>query len=380
MMRNFDPVCNKLVLFLILFIPLTLSNNLFGQPVIEQVCTLTPYSPNGHAVWLNILPGDPSQNYVFDSLGGTLTIYSNSTATVTGRIFNVQDSSRQWDMILTLENHQDYSAWTAQGRTTKNGGGASLADQQNWTFFELDSTQSFFTGVPGTHYDGDTLNVYHFPINYHMGFQLGVGANDKNGNYGMSGWFGYTGSYSGKGDLNVNASCDTMPPPPNCSVEIDTFYAQCKSDSSFEMVVTFSGIGNNFQISDDQGTAVMGNLSPGTYVFGDYFNSTDVVLIVSDPGFAACADTTLPATADCTPVPVCDLVIDTFYTECLNDTNFTVWVGFSGSGSDFVISDDKNSPTISGLPAGLYSYGTYHQDSTVKIYVSHALLFTCVKT
>jgi hypothetical protein len=381
MMRNFDPFILRLLLFVFQFIPLTLTSTLFAQPVAEQVCSLTAYDPGGHAIWLNTLPGDPSRFYLFDSLGGTLTIFSDSTATVTGRIYNRLDTTRQWDMILSLRYWQDYAAWTGQGRMLKNGGGASLADQQNWTFFELDSAQSFFTGVPGTHFDGDTLQVYHYPVDYSMGFQLGVGANDKNGNYGMSGWFGYEGSYSGKGDINVNASCDTInnPPPPTCSVEIDTFYAQCKTDSSFEMVISFSGVGSSFQISDDQGTAIMGNLTPGTYVFGDYFNSTDVVLIVSDSGFVACADTTLPTTADCTPVPVCDLTLDTVYTECLNDTFFTVWVGFSGSGNHYAITDDKNTPKLGGLSAGLYAYGTYPQDSLVKIFVSDSLLFTCVR-
>ena len=379
-MQHFTISIQKLFRSAVILLLSIHSINTLGQPTAEQICELTPYAAGDHAVWLNSLPGDPSTDYIFDVNGGTMTIYSDSTAEITGRIQNINDTTRQWDMILSLENFRDHNTWINIGRLLKNGGGASPADQLNWVFYELDSTKSFFYAVPGTHFDGDTLQVYHRPTNYLYGFQLGVGANDKNGNYGMSGWFGFDGSYQGKGDINVNMVCDTVTvPPPVCDVAIDTFYAQCKTDSSFEMVISFSGSGTNYQISDDQGTPVVDSLAAGTYTFGDYFNSTDVVLIVSDPNFTSCADTTLPATADCTPVPVCDLMVDTVYTQCLTDTTFTVLVTFSGSSNQYSISDDQGTPHFVNLVAGSYIFGTYHQDTAVQIVISDSALFSCIR-
>ena len=158
---------------------------------------------------------------------------------------------------------------------------------------------------------------------------------------------------------------------------IDTVFASCASDSSFEMNITFRGNGSNFQISDDQGTPILGTLSSGSYTFGNYFNSTDVRLTVSDPNFPNCTETTLPLTLDCTPVPVCDLVVDTVYTQCMTDTTFSVVLSFSGSSNLFIISDNRGTPPLDSLSAGTYTYGEYSQDTTVSILVQDWAVFNC---
>ena len=44
-------------------------------------------------------------------------------------------------------------------------------------------------------------------------FQVGYGANKKNGAYGAAGWFSYWGNKEGNGDINVKlVSCDKEPP------------------------------------------------------------------------------------------------------------------------------------------------------------------------
>ena len=364
----------SLCLTLFIFSPLQ------AQPTIERECILNAYSPTGHAIWLNQIPGDPTREYVFSTPGGTATLYTNGTGQITGRIINKSDNTRQWDVNFSLINQMDYNQWTANGGQLKNGGGASLADQQNWAFFKLDSTNSYFTGVPGSAFDGDTLYLKHMPADFKFGFQVGTGANDKTIDFGMSGWFYYSGSYTGHGDINSIITCDTVvppPPPPVCDVELDTFYAACKTDSTFELIVTFSGSGSNYQITDDQGSSPATGLSPGTHAYGEYFNSTDVVITVSDPNFPNCEDASLPVTQDCTPVPMCDLVVDTVFTQCTSDSTYTIYVTFQGTGNHFQLFDDRGSPSVTGLSAGTYSYGSYHQDTVVNLTVLDFAIFNC---
>ena len=57
--------------------------------------------------------------------------------------------------------------------------------------------------------EGSYFSFYHKPASHFFGVQSGVGANNKNLNEGLSGWFTYRGYYNGQlvegnGDINVD--------------------------------------------------------------------------------------------------------------------------------------------------------------------------------
>lgn len=436
---------------------------LFSQAWIDSVCTLTEFNPNKHIVWMNQLPGDTDRLYQLGPNSASIEFYSDSTARITMRVQNRSDSTRQWDVEVWIVARMDYNAWTALGRGAKTGGGTT--NDSTWIFYEMDDSRSRMYGVPGTYYAGDTLLLHHFPVSKEFGFQIGVGANDQNGDYGISGWFSYSGSYSGRGDINANLACTQNPPcfaeidtayaecvndsafsvlvtfsgndtlytvtdqngngpgqvPPGsyllgpyasgtyasvfvdavngdscsamidsltaicepvnfCDVMIDTAFAQCASDTSFEFVVTFSGVGTSFAIYDDQGSAPMIVNQPGTYVFGSYFNSVEAFIFVEESGLDSCLDFYGPLTADCTPVALCDLVLDTVYTECASDSSFRMVVGFSGSGSQFQIYDNQGTTPVLGLAEGVYVFGEYLNGTPVSLTLLDFGIFNCFLT
>ncbi len=434
---------------------------LLSQAWVDSTCVLTEYQVGDHMFWLNKLPGDPSTDYVLGPNDpATIEFFADSTARMIARVQNIADSTRQWDVEMWLIRGMDYQSWTALGRSTKNGGGTN--NQSTWRFYELDSTRSFMYGVPGTHFGGDTILLLHNPPSLNYGFQIGYGANDKNANYGISGWFLFDGDYSGKGDINANMSCSPNPPcfttidtayaqcvtdstfsvlvtfsgndslylltdqngqgpgavspgsyllgpyvsgsmvslfldavngdscsaawdsltatcePVNiCDVVIDTAFAQCASDTSFEFVVTFSGIGTSFAIDDDQGSPPMIVNQPGTYVFGDYINSVEAFIFVKESNLNSCVDSWGPLTADCTPVATCDLVLDSVYTECQSDSTFGMVVEFSGTGTDFQVYDDQGSAPLTGLSEGTYVFGEYKNGTPVSLTVLDFAVFNC---
>jgi hypothetical protein len=61
-------------------------------------------------------------------------------------------------------------------------------------------------------FEGDVLNLSHAPANFYYGFQLGFGANNRNAEFGMSGWLFYAGEingiwYEGPGDIMTENNC-----------------------------------------------------------------------------------------------------------------------------------------------------------------------------
>ncbi|MDX2248330.1 MAG: T9SS type A sorting domain-containing protein, partial [Bacteroidia bacterium] len=168
--------------------------------------------------------------------------------------------------------------------------------------------------------------------------------------------------------------------PPVCDVTFDTIYSLCVTDSTFEVVVKISGSGFNYQLEDDQGNPPIGGLSAGTYNLGPYFNSTDVFVTVKDLNFATgCSFFNGPVTADCTPVPICDVKFDSIAAICNSDSTFQIQVTISGSQNSYIISDNKGTPILPGLSPGTYTYGTYATNDSVILQVSDPGIFGCVK-
>ena len=76
-------------------------------------------------------------------------------------------------------------AWSNRGFGKKDDLG--LGAYVDWNYFEVVDTLSRLEGMGA--YEGDMLYMDHMPFSRLFGFQLGAdGANNKNTNFGMSGW------------------------------------------------------------------------------------------------------------------------------------------------------------------------------------------------
>ena len=354
----------------------------FSQAQIIEVCQLEDFqTPNGHGIFLADLPGGLAPEFLFDSLGGTLTIYSDSSAQLTGRVVHTGVASFEWDVNIWLINRMDFNTWTGLGRGVKIEQAPAAvvnANQQDWTFYELDSSRSILTGVPGATNAGDTLKLAHMPANLDFGFQLGIGSNAKNGNDGISGWFTYSGPYSGHGDVNANKSCST----PTCDITLDSIIVEClPGDTSFQALLFVGGTGT-YDISDDQGSPVQQGVS-GNYTFGPYSDTLTVSFFASDVQNANCSDTLANISANCS-VDSCSVTIDSVLTNCLTDSTFGLVVTISGVGNNFTISDDQGSTSITGLGPGTHPFGEYLNSIDVRVFVTDSSFvdssgaFTCI--
>ena len=165
------------------------------------------------ALWLPTLSSASSANYVFDANGGHFDQFADGTAHLYGTVVNTNNADEQFVVDMWLDNKATWAAWSSLGRNYKNDLMLSCASSNflDWNFYELIGGFSTLTGAGAL--AGVELYLYHMPANYYFGFQVGVGANNKNCSNGMSGWFTYEGfannqAISGHGDVNVDLTCD----------------------------------------------------------------------------------------------------------------------------------------------------------------------------
>ena len=181
----------------------------------ECVAT-TAFGPGADwAVWLPTLSSASGANFVFNEDGGHFDQFADGTAHLHGTVVNTVNASEEFIVDLWFENKADWAAWSGQGRNYKNDLLLACAtnNHPDWTYYELVGGFSTLTGAGAL--SGTELYIYHTPASYYFGFQLGLGANNKNCENGLSGWFTYQGfmggqAINGHGDVNVDLECEDI--------------------------------------------------------------------------------------------------------------------------------------------------------------------------
>ena len=139
--------------------------------------------------------------------------------------------------------------------------GLSLEDVDAWQYFILNCEETHLEGT-GL-YAGSHLDLSHQPANGHYAFQLGAGANQQNGNFGLSGWFYYTGTFNemnvmGSGDLFFDMDCCL----PWSITHTCTAVDDCGNDNVFSYTFQMSGEVAGDDDSDLSGQGGSGDHTP----------------------------------------------------------------------------------------------------------------------
>lgn len=181
---------------------------------LETMCVATTAMGPGvdWALWLPTLSSAAGANFVFNADGGHFDQFADGTARLHGTVVNTINASEEFVVDLWFKNKADWSAWSALGRNYKNDLllACAVENHTDWTYYEMVDEFSTLTGAGAL--TGTELYLQHMPSSLYFGFQIGVGANNKNCEFGMSGWFTYEGfvgaeAVSGHGDVNVDLAC-----------------------------------------------------------------------------------------------------------------------------------------------------------------------------
>ncbi|MFN5296590.1 MAG: hypothetical protein ACK5BL_13735, partial [Flavobacteriales bacterium] len=218
-----------------------------GSP--EVICeAVTALGPGvDWSLWLPELAaeGDAASAYFnFDMNGGTFEQYSDNTAHLFGTVQNNVNANQKFIVDFWFENKSTWTEWDNMGRNYKNDLllPCATANHQDWLYYEMKGGFSTLTGAGEL--AGDVLYMYHTPSNYYFGFQIGEGANNKNCNNGMSGWFSYDGFVNGEhvnghGDVNVDTECEDVPVEGGCPHNTSfTYFYRSENENGFALIAT----------------------------------------------------------------------------------------------------------------------------------------------
>lgn len=203
--------------------------------------------PSDHAFWLPGLAGGSDFIFKNSNKGGSYDVYSDGSdryLNFTGKVVSENNTDQQWNFDIWFKD----SVFASDGKSNTgkdkleltsdnyvdNGGTIDPTTWQHWDLIGFDDGCSgpYCSKIVGKKdFKNLNLSLTQRPGNGTYTFQSGVGANGKNLNDGLSGWFqwdlggteaaiqSYKNTYSGAktsgiGDINVDLESTPLPPPP----------------------------------------------------------------------------------------------------------------------------------------------------------------------
>ena len=141
---------------------------------------------------------------------------------------------------------QDWATWSAGGSNYKKDCAEIYPGEsiwEDWVYFLMTSGTLEGTGM----YAGSSFTLSHQPANGYYGMQMGLGANNKNTNYGGSAWFFWQGDLVVDGtDMGPMASSGDVFMDLDCCLDwsVEYFYTaldDCGNPTGFHYSETMSG-------------------------------------------------------------------------------------------------------------------------------------------
>ena len=163
-----------------------------------------------------------------------LTTYDNGVAVMTGSVISDSNPDQRFDVFVTFEAGQNAAEWEAEdpahGYLVAFGCEADIE-----TVYTLKGDQSYMVGQG--EYAGDLITLSHMPVSENKRFQLGVGGNSHNCNYGFGGWFAWSGTLLNtpaggmSGDIIVDLEEMAGMPAAVCGQEVTTVFYTAMEES-----------------------------------------------------------------------------------------------------------------------------------------------------
>ena len=163
-------------------------------------CEVVHFQNGSHAVWFNDL-NSGTRNYKFEGGHGTLVENADGTGHFSGIIYNTDDADKRWQVDINLTDRKTWAEWSGMGGDWKGDAGTVGNNYQDWNYYEI-GAGSRLIGLG--EWAGDEISIERNSSALQYRVQVGIAANDKNGNYGLSAWFDFAGDHNGHGDFNFD--------------------------------------------------------------------------------------------------------------------------------------------------------------------------------
>ena len=157
-----------------------------------------------HSLRLFNFPGSE----FYTTIEGRVANNVDGTKTYTMTVVSSDNANAGWEITNNYGAPMSWDEWLAQPGSQSYKSDCGLGDHTEWMYTTLTSGSATGWGD----YEGSSLTFNHQPASGYFGFQIGEGANNKNGNYGFSAWMYYNGTFggspvSGSGDVFGDLDC-----------------------------------------------------------------------------------------------------------------------------------------------------------------------------
>lgn len=150
--------------------------------------------------------------------------YANGIAVINGQVQNTQNPNLKWNVHLVLEDATPAEEWLAESpyHGFVSAYGCSI-DTASTVTYRLAADHSYLIGAGG--FSGSYLQLSHMPVSEFKRFQLGPSGNSVNCEFGLGGWFAWSGQVLGQpvsgmsGDLVIDLEPDVVIEVP-CSAQM----------------------------------------------------------------------------------------------------------------------------------------------------------------
>ncbi len=167
------------------------------------------------------LPGHVDEVAYYNTVFAQVSFYEDSgdglEALLTGTVYDQSNPSGGWHINIPLTAGKGWEAWSAiEGNDYKDDFNLVGDAYLDWTYYLINSDGAYLEGWGDL--DGSFLDISHTPVDYSIGWQHGVGANNVGPHLGLGGWMHFEGIYvnseldideevSGAGDVAIDLNC-----------------------------------------------------------------------------------------------------------------------------------------------------------------------------
>jgi hypothetical protein len=130
----------------------------------------------------------------YTTQNGVMTTNPDGTRHLSLMVVSSNNPNAGWTFEMDFGVGMDWTTWEGQPGNQSYKSDCGLGDHTQWMYH---MTLAGSTAAGWGDYDGSLLNLTHQPSNGFYGFQIGAGANNKNDQFGFSGWFFYNGTFNG---------------------------------------------------------------------------------------------------------------------------------------------------------------------------------------
>ncbi len=128
--------------------------------------------------------------YYMTDMGRMTKNWEDGAVTSVTVAMTVSNDLGSFEVNAEFSNLMNWEEWCATPGLESYKSDCGLGDHLLWDYAILE--EGTITATEG-YFAGTSLSMMHQPANHYFGFQFGEGANNKNANYGFSGWFYYSG-------------------------------------------------------------------------------------------------------------------------------------------------------------------------------------------